>query len=105
MFNLKKYLTENKITKASQIDEAYGKPLVAIDVSDEAVSHLQEAVSTVRQYMVKQEQDGNISQSDPKLAQSYKAMARAGMYMHVQLSKWKAVMEGVEKVKHQQRGK
>ena len=89
----------------SLIDEAYGKPLAVDDVYNEAVSHLQEAVAIVRLYMTRLEDEGDISQSDPKLAQPYKAVARAGMYMHVQLSKWKAVMEGVEKVKHQQRGK
>lgn len=88
-----------------RIGEAYGKPLTAADIYSEAVSHLQEAIAVVHLYMGRQEDEGNISQADPKLAQSYKSVQKAGMAVHVQLKKWKSVMEGVEKIKHQQRGK
>ncbi len=98
-------MTENKITEASQVDEAYGKPLTADDVYDKAWHQVLDAVTTVHSYMVKLERDGHLSRSDPKVASAYKAVKQAGVNVHKELRKWKSVMEAMEKVKYQQRGK
>ena len=105
MFNIKKFLAENKLTEASQIDEAYGKRLGADDVYDKAWHQVLDAVTTVHSYMVKLERDGELSRSDPKVASAYRAVKQAGVNVHKELKKWKSVMESMEKVKHQQRGK
>lgn len=72
---------------------------------NQTLAYLFDAQTVVYEWMVSQEKQGNVSQSDRKPAQAYKDVQKAMIAANVQLKKWKSVMDGVEKVKHQQRGK
>ncbi len=107
MFELKKFLAENKLTEASRLDEypASGPYKNLQAAYNQTLAYMFDAQTVVYEWMVSEEKKGNVSQSDRRPAQAYKDVKHAMMNAHRQLKKWQSVMEGVEKVKHQQRGK
>lgn len=101
MLKLKDLITEERLDEYP----ASGPYKNLTAAYNQAEAYLFDLQTVVYEWMVSEEKKGNVSQSDRRPAQAYKDVKKAMMDAHVQLKKWHSVMQGIEKVKHQQRGK